>query len=430
MIPRYTGPEMAKIWSDENRFSKWLQIELAACEAWAKLGRIPPDALEKIKTKARFDVKRIEEIEEVTNHDVIAFLTCVAENVGEESRFIHMGMTSSDVVDTAMSLLMRDALDIIIDDVKTLIDVMIERAREHRHTVMIGRTHGVHAEPVTLGLKFALWVSEMRRNLARLEQARRTIAYGKISGAVGTYANVDPYVEEYVCQKLGLSRADISTQILQRDRHAELLTTLAIAAGSIEKFATEIRSLQRTEIFELQEPFKKGQKGSSAMPHKRNPIMCERMVGLARVIRGNAMVALENIALWHERDITHSSAERIIIPDSTILMDYMLRKFTGIVKGLVVRPERMKENLERTGGLIFSELVLLALVGKGLTREDAYAIVQSNAARAWDEGLNFKELVVNDPRVRERLTPQEIEACFDPSHHLKHVDEILGRLGI
>ncbi|NPV52502.1 MAG: adenylosuccinate lyase [Firmicutes bacterium] len=430
MIPRYTYPEMARIWSDENRFSKWLEIELAACEAWANLGRIPPDALEKIKKNARFDVKRIEEIEEVTNHDVIAFLTCVAENVGEESRFIHMGMTSSDVVDTAMSLLMLDALDIIIGDVKVLIDVMVERAREHRHTVMIGRTHGVHAEPVTLGLKFALWVSEMRRNLARIEQARKTIAFGKISGAVGTYANVDPYVEEYVCKKLGLARADISTQILQRDRHAELLTTLAITAGSIEKFATEIRSLQRTEIFELQEPFKKGQKGSSAMPHKRNPIMCERMVGLARVIRGNAMVALEDIALWHERDITHSSAERIIIPDSTILMDYMLRKFTGIVKGLVVRPERMRENLERTGGLIFSELVLLALVDKGLTREDAYAIVQSNAAKAWDEGLNFKELVAGDPRVRERLTAQEIEACFDPSHHLKHVDEILDRLSI
>ncbi|HHY47923.1 MAG TPA: adenylosuccinate lyase [Firmicutes bacterium] len=430
MIERYTLPEMRRIWSDENRFSKWLEIEILACEAWAELGRIPKDVPPRIRQRARFDVKRIEEIEKVTNHDVIAFLTCIAENVGEDSRFIHLGMTSSDVVDTALSLMMREACDVIIQDVKDLLSVLCEKANTYRHTVMIGRTHGIHAEPITFGFKLAVWVSEMRRNLARLEKARDAINVGKISGAVGTYANVDPYVEEYVCKKLGLTPAPVSTQILQRDRHAEFVTALAIVAGSLEKFATEIRALQRTEISEAREPFRRGQKGSSAMPHKRNPILCERISGLARLVRGYAASALEDMALWHERDISHSSVERVILPDSTTIIDYMLRRFTGIMKDLTVDEERMKENLMLTRGVIFSERVLLGLVQKGLVREDAYAIVQRNALRALDEHRPFKDLLMEDPDVMGRLTREELDGLFSYEDMLCRVDEIMRRLGL
>lgn len=430
MIERYSYPEMRRIWEDENKFRKWLEIEILACEAWAELGRIPKDAASSIRARAGFEVSRIDEIEKVTNHDVIAFLTAVGERVGEDARFIHLGMTSSDVVDTALSLMMREAADIIIKDIQSVIGLLLEKADLYRHTPMIGRTHGVHAEPVTLGLKFALFASEMKRNLGRMERARETISVGKISGAVGTYANIDPRVEEYVCKKLGLARAEVSTQILQRDRHAEFIATLAIVACSLEKFATEIRNLHRTEIREVEEGFAKGQKGSSAMPHKKNPIMCERIVGLSRVIRGNAVVAMENVALWHERDISHSSAERIIIPDTTILLDYILRKFSSILKDLVVRPENMQANLERGGGLIFSQLVLLALVEKGLGREDAYEIVQRNALSAWEGKGKFRDLIGDDNEIRSVLSPEEIEKCFDLGYHLKHVDKILGRLGI
>lgn len=430
MIERYTYPEMKAIWSEENKFSKWLQIELLAAEAWSLLGRVPEDSLRNIKAKARFDINRIAEIEEITNHDVIAFLTCVAENVGEDSRYIHLGMTSSDVVDTALAVMMKDAISIIIEDVKKAIEIIKSKAQAHKYTPMMGRTHGVHAEPITLGLKFAVWFSEMNRNLERLKQARDIISVGKISGAVGTYASVDPFVEEHVCKGLGLKPAPISTQILQRDRHAQYMTTLAIVASSLEKFATEIRNLQRTEILELQEGFRKGQKGSSAMPHKRNPITCERIVGLARVIRSNAIVAMENVALWHERDLTHSSTERVIIPDSTTLLDYILRKFISVMQNLVVREDRMRENIERTGGLIFSEKVLLALVDKGLTREDAYAIVQRNAMSVWEEGGTFREKLLGDEEFRKLMSPAELDKCFDYSHYFRHVDTIFERLGL
>lgn len=430
MITRYTLPEMGRIWSEENRFSKWLEVELAACEAWAELGVIPPDALGQIKARADFNIERVREIEQVTRHDVIAFLTCVGEYVGDAARFIHLGMTSSDVVDTALSLLMREAGQNLLARLQKLKTVLLDRAREHRKTVMIGRTHGIHAEPTTFGLKMLLWTAETERNCERLERAIDRISVGKISGAVGTYANLDPRVEELTCRRLGLEPARVSTQILQRDRHAEYMNTLAVIGSSLEKFAVEIRGLQRTELREVEEPFRAGQKGSSAMPHKRNPIIAERVSGLARVLRGNAMAALENVALWHERDISHSSVERVIIPDSTTLLDYMLFKLTELLEGLLVYPENMLRNLERTGGLVFSQRALLALVDKGLSRDDAYRLVQQNAMESWQTGRPFKELLAGDAEVRKWFTPAEIETLFDYSYFLQHVDEIYRRFGL
>jgi len=421
---------MARIWEEENKFRKWLEIEIYACEAWAELGKIPQEALAEIKEKAGFNISRIKEIEKIVRHDVIAFLTSVAEQVGDASKYIHLGLTSSDILDTALALLMREAADQIFRRLKDLRAVLVEKAKEHKYTIMMGRTHGVHAEPITFGLKMALWVMEVDRHIERLHQAREMISVGKISGAVGTFANVDPRVEEYVCHKLGLKPAQVSTQIIQRDRHAQYMTTLAIIASSLEKMATEIRNLQRTDILEVEEPFEQGQKGSSAMPHKRNPIMCERIAGLARIIRSNALAALENIPLWHERDLTHSSVERVIIPDSTILLDYMLAKFTEVMAGLKVYPENMRRNLEATHGLVFSQRVLLALVEKGLLREEAYALVQRNAMEAWRKGVSFKELLLKDKEVTSRLTPSEIEDLFDYSYHLKYVDYIFERAGL
>ncbi len=430
MIERYARPEMAAVWTLENKFKKWLEIEIYACEAWAELGVIPKEAVAAIREKASFSVERILRIEEETRHDVVAFTRCVAESLGEESRYVHYGLTSSDVVDTALSALMREAAGLILEGAWELTAVLKERAREHRYTVMMGRTHGVHAEPITLGLKFALFAAEMERNIRRLEQARDTVSFGKLSGAVGTYANIDPYVEKYVCARMGLTPAPISTQILQRDRHAEFMAALAITAGTLDKLATEIRGLQKTEIREVEEPFYPGQKGSSAMPHKRNPVGCEQISGLSRVVRANALVALENIPLWHERDISHSSAERVIIPDSTILVDYMLHRMTRIVRDLHVYPENMKRNMELTLGLTFSQRVLLALIEKGMKREEAYDLVQRSAMRAWQEQQEFYDLLRAEERVIAVLTEAGLKECFDPSYHLKRVDEIMERLGI
>ncbi|MDZ7261573.1 MAG: adenylosuccinate lyase [candidate division KSB1 bacterium] len=430
MIQRYTLPQMAAIWSDENKYRTWLEVEILACEAQARLGKIPQEVVPVIRQKAKFEVARILEIEETVKHDVIAFLTNVAEHVGEASRYIHLGMTSSDLLDTSLAVLMRQAGEIILSGLKNLREVLKTRALEHKDTVCIGRSHGVHAEPTTFGLKMALWYDELGRDIRRLERAIEIISVGKISGAVGTFAHLEPEVEEYVCQKLNLKPAAISTQILQRDRHAEFLTTLALIACSLEKFATEIRSLQRTEILEVEEPFTKGQKGSSAMPHKRNPITCERIVGLARLVRANALAAMENVALWHERDITHSSVERVIIPDSTILVHYMLTKFTQVMTNLVVYPENMKKNLEKTRGLIFSQYLLLALVEKGLSREKAYSLVQENAMKVWESNQEFKDAVLKDDRIKKVLTLAEIEACFDLGRYLTHVDRIFQRVGL
>jgi len=430
MIPRYTRPEMEKIWSDENKFKIWLQIEILAVEAHSKLGLVPERAVEEIKQKAKFDIKRILEIEEKVKHDVVAFLTNVAENVGEASRYIHYGMTSSDILDTCLALQMKQAGEIILDDLHKLADVLKVKAIEHKHTVMIGRTHGVHAEPITLGFKFALWFEETKRNIERMKRAVDNISYGKIAGAVGTYDNVDPFVEKYVCEKLGLKVEPVSTQVIQRDRHAEYLLTLAIIASSLEKIATEIRHLQRTEVLEAEEYFSEGQKGSSAMPHKRNPVRCERISGLARVVRANAMASLENITLWHERDISHSSVERIIIPDSTTLVDYMLNEMIDIIDKLVIYPERMLKNLNLTNGLIFSQKVLLALVEKGLTREKAYELVQRNAMKSWRTGENFAELLKSDPDVAEYLNDGEIEKIFDYKSVLEKIDFIFDKIGI
>lgn len=430
MIDRYTLPEMGKIWEPEHKFRTWLAIEIYACEAWAELGRIPPAALEEIKARAAFDIDRINEIEATTRHDVLAFLTAVAEKVGDASKYIHLGMTSSDVLDTALAVQMRDAADLLLGRLRDLRAELVKKAREHKYTLMIGRTHGVHAEPTTFGLKMALWVMEVDRNLARLEQAKEMISVGKISGAVGTFANINPRVEEHVCRRLGLQPAPVSTQIIQRDRHAQYLTTLAVIGSSLEKMATEIRNLQRTDILEVEEPFARGQKGSSAMPHKRNPIMGERVAGLARVLRGNALAAMENVALWHERDLTHSSVERVIIPDSTILLHYMLVKFTEIIAGLNVYPENMRRNLEATHGLVFSQRLLLALVNKGVLRETAYAWVQRHAMQAWQARRPFKELVMKDPDITARLDAREIETLFDYDYHLRHVDYIFRRAGL
>ncbi|MDK2887497.1 MAG: adenylosuccinate lyase [Thermoanaerobacter sp.] len=430
MIERYTLPEMKAIWSQENKFRKWLEVEIYACEAMAGMGLIPEEAFRQIRERARFNVKRIEEIEAVVNHDVIAFLTCVGEYVGDAARYIHLGLTSSDVLDTALAVLMKEAGQQILKRLEELREVLLEKAKEHRHTLMIGRTHGVHAEPITFGLKMLLWVAETERNIERMKRAIDVVSVGKISGAVGTYANVDPRVEAHVCRRLGLRPARISTQILQRDRHAEFMTTLAVIGSSLDKFATEIRNLQRTDILEVEEYFARGQKGSSAMPHKRNPITAERISGLARILRGNALAALENVALWHERDISHSSVERVIIPDSTITLDYMLHKMTAIMKNLLVYPEKMRRNLERTHGLLFSQRVLLALVEKGLSRERAYELVQRNAMRSWREGVSFKALLMEDADIASVLTSREIESLFNYDYHLRHVDDIYRRFGL
>ena len=428
MIDRYGLPRMKEIWSEQSKLSNWLKVEVLACEAMVELGMVPRDAIEEIRLKAAFDPERVKEIERRTRHDVVAFLENLAENIGPASRFLHLGMTSSDVLDTGLALQMRDAADILVEDASRLLGVLKEKALAYRDTVMIGRTHGVHAEPVTFGLKLAVWAFETRRDLDRLLRARETVSYGKISGAVGTYASLDPFVERYVCERLGLKPAEASTQILQRDRHAEYACALAITASSLEKFATEVRALQKTEVMEAEEPFREGQTGSSAMPHKRNPIICERICGLARVIRGNASVALENVALWHERDISHSSAERVILPDSTILLDYTMNKFIEVMEGLVVYPDRMEKNLELTGGLIFSEKVLLALIEKGATRQEAYGLVQGNAMAAARGEKAFREGLLADAGVRGYLGPEEIGTCFDARASLARVPAILDRL--
>ena len=430
MIERYTLPEMGAIWSLERKFQLWLEIELLACEAWTKLRVIPEGALREIKRKAKIDVARIQQIEQQTRHDFIAFLTNLSENVGQEARFIHLGLTSYDVEDNALSLRMRQAADVLIDRLEKLGGSIRSNAIQYKMTPMIGRTHGVHAEPTTFGLKMALWYDEVGRNIRRLKQAREVISYGKVSGAVGTMAQVDPFVESYVCEKLGLTPAPVSTQILQRDRHAEYMAALAITACSLEKFATEIRNLQRTEILEAEEGFKKGQKGSSAMPHKRNPIVCERITGLARVVRSNLLAALENISLWHERDLTNSSVERVIIPDSAILLDYMLTKLTEVIGNLLVYPENMMKNVLKTKGLIFSQRVLLELVKKGLSREQAYDLVQQNAMKSWHRDQDFKQLLLADKEVRSQLAPEEIERCFNLEEQLKNVDFIFRKAGI
>jgi len=431
VIERYTLPEMKRIWSDENKFQKWLDVEIYACEAQALLGVIPQEAFLTIKEKAGFEVRRIAEIEAVVHHDVIAFTTCVAERVGEAGKYIHFGLTSSDVLDTALALLMREAGRQILKRISRTKELLLEKAVQHRRTVMVGRTHGIHAEPVTFGLKMLLWADEVGRHEERLKRAVEAVSVGKISGAVGTYANVDPRVEEHVCQRLGLKPARLSTQVIQRDRHAEYMTALALAGCSLDKFATELRTLQRTEILEAEEPFSTGQKGSSAMPHKRNPITGERISGLARVLRANALAAMENVPLWNERDISHSSVERVIIPDSTTLLDYMLAKFNEVIEGLQVYPENMEKNLERTRGLIFSQRVLLSLVEeKGLLRERAYELVQRNAMRSWRTGEDFRLLLKNDPEVSALLSPGEIDRLFDLDYYLKHVDLIYSRFGL
>jgi adenylosuccinate lyase len=431
MIERYTLPEMKQIWSEENKFRKWLEVEIYACEALAELGQVPPEALAQIKEKADFDVRRIAEIEAVTNHDMIAFTTNVGEYVGEAARYIHLGLTSSDVLDTALSALMKEAGERLVTRLKQLREVLLEKAEEHRHTVMIGRTHGIHAEPITFGLKMLLWVDETERSIRRMKQAVETVSVGKISGAVGTYANVDPGVEAHVCARLGLKPARVSTQVLQRDRHAEYLTAIAVIGSTLDKFATELRSLQRTDILEVEEPFRKGQKGSSAMPHKRNPITGERISGLARLLRGNALAAMENVALWNERDISHSSVERVIVPDSTIILDYMLAKLIDIINNLQVYPENMLRNINRTHGLIFSQRVLLALVEeKGFSRERAYELVQRNAMQSWRTGESFRDLLLKDGDVTAQLSEEEVDELFDFSYHLKHVDEIYKRFGL
>ncbi|MDD3269789.1 MAG: adenylosuccinate lyase [Syntrophomonadaceae bacterium] len=430
MIERYTLPEMGKIWSEDNKLNNWLQIEVAACEAWAELGKIPAAAVKVIKERAAFNCKRIAEIEAQVHHDVIAFLTSVAEHVGDDSKYIHYGMTSSDILDTGLAMQMRDASAIILGKLERLKAVAADKARQYKYTLNIGRTHGVHGEPTTFGLKMALWYTELERDIKRLEEAQEVAAYGAISGPVGNFALLDPRVEEYVCSKLGLKPCPVSTQIIQRDRHAQFMTTLAVIASSLEKMATEIRNLQRTEILEVEEPFQKGQKGSSAMPHKRNPMMSERVAGLSRVIRGNAMAALENVALWHERDLTHSSVERVIIPDSCILLDYVLEKFIAIVQGLVVYPDNMMFNLNKTKGLAFSQQLMLALIGKGLLREDAYQLVQRNAMQSWGERLDFQELVAQDEDITRHLSIEEIDQIFDLSIYTANVDYIFKRCGL
>lgn len=434
MIKRYTRPEMGAIWELKNKYQTWLDIEILACEAWAELGRVPREAVEEIRAKARVDTDRILEIESVVKHDLIAFVTGVAETVGDAGKYIHYGLTSYDVEDPALSLLMRQSTDILLRGLRDLESVLAELATKHKYTAMIGRTHGVHAEPTTFGLKMALWLDETRRNITRMEQAREVVSVGKMSGAVGTFANIDPFVERYVCERLDLRPAPVATQVLQRDRHAQFVMTIALCAATLEKMATEIRNLQRTEIREVQEPFggRAGAvtKGSSAMPHKRNPELSERVAGLARVMRGNAVAALENVALWHERDITNSSVERVIIPDSCILLDYVLDRMLYVLRGLVVYPERMQRNLDLTSGMVFSQQVMLALVEAGIQREQAYAIVQRHAMDAWDNDRNFRELITADPEVAAHVTPERLAAAFDLQRQFEHVDYIFRRVGL
>lgn len=429
MIERYSRPKMKKVWSDKNKFAKWLQVEIAVCESWAEIGRISREAIPEIK-KARLNFKRMKEILRTTHHDMTAFLNAVSETIGEEARFIHLGLTSSDIMDTAQALQLKEATGLLLEDIEDLIKVLEEKAIAHKDTIMIGRTHGVHAEPITFGLKMALWSQEMKRNLHRLQEARKNISVGKISGAVGTYAAVPPEIEELTCARLGLEAAPISNQIIQRDRYAQFVTTLAIIGSSLEKFATEIRALQRTEILEAEEPFSSGQTGSSAMPHKRNPELCERVCGLSRLLRGHAVTSLENIALWHERDISHSSNERIILPDSCLALDYMFYIFTGVMKDLQIYPDRMKRNLEITQGLIFSQNVMLALIGKGLSRQQAYELTQRNATRVWKTSTPFLKLLKEDREITKYLTKSDLAAIFDYSYFLRHVDTIFRRLGL
>jgi len=428
MIDRYSRPEMKAVWSEENKYRKWLEVELAVCQAWAELGEIPAPAFKAIREKAAFDVARIEDIERTVKHDVIAFLTCLAEHVGEESRYIHLGLTSYDVVDTALSLLLKQSLELVRKQAASLRDIIREQAVQHKRTVMVGRTHGVHAEPITFGVKLLVWYEEMKRHLRRLEAASATMGVGRISGSVGTYIHLDPRVEEIALAKLGLKPAPVSTQVLQRDRHAEVLAALALLASSLDKFAVELRHHQRTEVLEVEEPFTRGQKGSSSMPHKKNPVRAERISGLARVIRSNLITALENIGLWHERDISHSSAERVIFPDSFILADFLLAEASDIIGHWVVHPERMAENVQATGGLIFSQALLLALTRKNLSREQAYDLVQKLSLRVWQERKNLKEEAGSDPDIRQVLSPAEIEACFSLDPYLEKIDLIFERV--
>ena len=430
MIERYTNPEMGRIWTLQHEFEVMLEVEITACEAMAELGQIPVEAAKNIREKAQFNLERVKEIEKVTNHDIIAFLTNVAEYVGEDSKYIHKGLTSSDVKDTALGIMMKKSAELVLEDLKNLRDVLKRQAKKYKHTVCIGRTHGIHAEPMTLGLKFALWYDEVCRDIERVEHAKKIVAVGKLSGAVGTYSNIDPRIEEITCKKLGIEPVKLATQVIQRDRHAEYMTTLAIVASTFEKIATELRNLQRTDIREVEEYFQPGQKGSSAMPHKRNPITGERISGMARLVRGNAIAAMEDITLWHERDISHSSVERVILPDSTINVDYCCRKLTNLVDKLLVYPEAMMENLNKTGGLIFSQRIMLAVVSKGVLREDAYKWVQRNAMARWLKGEDFRTNVEKDPDITKYLTKEEIDNCFDYQWFLRNVDMIMARFGI
>ncbi len=430
MIERYTRPAMGRIWGEEAKYTAWLRVELAVCEAYARRGRIPADALARIRQKSRVDVRRILEIQDRVKHEMIALLTSLEEQLGTDSRFVHIGLTANDVWDTALAVQLRDAADLLIIGQERLRAALGDLARRHKDTLIVGRTHGVHAEPTTFGLKVAVWYVEAGRNLERLRRARDVVAVGKLSGAVGNFAHVDPDIEDEVCRELGLEPAPVSTQVVQRDRHAEFCTTLAIAAASLEKIALEVRGLQRTEVLEAQEPFAEGQKGSSSMPHKRNPELSERICGLSRVIRSNAQAALENVALWHERDISHSSVERVILPDSTILLDYLLDLTAFILEGLDVDPARMAENLDRSYGLVYSQRVLLKLTDAGLARQVAYEIVQRNAMRAWRERRSFLELLTAEPEVSGRVTADELKACFDPAWYLRHVDAIFKRIGL
>ncbi|TVQ73061.1 MAG: adenylosuccinate lyase [Balneolaceae bacterium] len=430
MIERYSREEMASIWTEENQFQSWLDVEIAACKAWSRLGIIPEEDIRKMETSARFDIERIHEIEEQTRHDVVAFTRAVSESLGEEKKWVHYGLTSTDVVDTALGLRLLQANRIIRDGIERMITVLAGKAQEHKYTVMMGRTHGVHAEPTTFGLKCALWYEEMKRNLERFDHAASGVEFGKLSGAVGTFANIPPEVEEITCELLGLTPAPVSTQTLQRDRHAYYMSVLALVGASMEKMAVEIRHLQKTETREVEERFRKGQKGSSAMPHKRNPVSSENITGCARVLRGYMVTAYENIPLWHERDISHSSAERIIIPDALILLDYMLHRFAGVVENLVVYPENMKENIKKTHGLVFSQRLLLKLIEKGMSREDAYDLVQPLAMQSWEEKRPFRSLVEGNKEISSRLVPEELEEAFDLAHHTRNVDAIFRRAGL
>ena len=430
MLERYSRPEMRAIWTEENKFNSWLEVEICACEAWAELGVIPKEDVAALRKGASFNIDRIYEIEQETRHDVIAFTRAVSESLGEERKWVHYGLTSTDVVDTALGYVLRQANEIIEKDIVQFIDILKNKALAYKHTPMMGRTHGVHAEPTTFGLKMALWYEEMKRNLERFRHAANGVQYGKMSGAVGTYANIDPFVEKYVCEKLGTTAAPISTQTLQRDRHAEYMATLALIATSLDKFATEIRALQKSEVREVEEAFAKGQKGSSAMPHKRNPIGCENISGLARVIRGFMVSAYENVPLWHERDISHSSVERVILPDATMLLNYMLNRFGNIVKNLTVMPENMKRNMERTYGVPFSGRVMTKLIDKGMSREQAYDTVQPRAMQAWEEQRSFREIIEATPEIATVLNAEEIADAFNPAWHLKHVDTIFANLGL